>query len=111
MTQGFSKTLSKGKNKSWPTFPLVIEAYLVEKFKQVEVESEELKGSRFVTLNHRIYDPKKVVVAHCKRANFNWSHLHSRKDHEDGVRNWYNATRELIPREKKVRDEELLEHS
>lgn len=51
MTQSFSKILNKGKKKPWPTFPLTIKAYVVEKFKQVEVEAGALKGSNFVTLN------------------------------------------------------------
>lgn len=54
-----------------PTFPLLIEAHVVEKFKEVKMEAEGLKGSHFVTLNFCTYDPEKVVAAHCKRANFN----------------------------------------
>lgn len=70
MTQGFLKVLNKGTKKPWPHFPLTIGVYVVEKFKQVEAESEELEGIHFMTLNYRTYDPKKVIAAHCKKEKF-----------------------------------------
>lgn len=109
MTQGFLRVLCKGKKKPWPIFPLIIEPYVVENLKQVETEAEALKGCQFVIINYWTYDPKKVVVTHCKRVKFNWSYSHTRQDHEDGVKNWYNVTREINPSEKQEREKELLD--
>lgn len=89
-------------------FPLTIGAYVVEKFKQVEVKAKELEGSHFVTLNYRTYDPEKVVAAYCKKAKFSWSYTHTRKNLEDGIRNWYNSTREINPIEQQAIEDELL---
>lgn len=111
MTQGFSKVINKGKKKTWPTFPLIIEAYIVNNFKQVEEEAEALKGNPFVNLNYRTYDPKKFVAVHYKKAKFSQSYSHARQDLEDKVKNCCNTTRELNPSEQQARDEELLEHS
>lgn len=111
MTQGFLKTLRKGKKKPWPAFPLIIRAYTVENFKEVEAEDKELKGYHFVNLNHCTYDLERVVAAHCKRANFNWSYPHSKHAHEYKIRDWYHAARELSPSEQQERDDEQLEHS
>ena len=52
MTQGFSRVLNKVRKKPSLAFPLTIGEYAVEKFKQVEKEAEELKGSHFVNLNY-----------------------------------------------------------
>lgn len=69
MAQGFSRVLSKGKKKPWSAFPLVIGPYVVKNFEKVEVKIESLKGSHFVTLNYRMYNPKKA--SHYKGGNFN----------------------------------------
>ena len=45
MTFGFSKVLTKGKKKPWPTLPLTIGAYIVKDFREVEAEAEQIKGS------------------------------------------------------------------
>lgn len=111
MTQGFSRVLNKGKNKPWPTFPLTIGSHVVENFKQVEAEAKVLKGSHFVNLNCRTYDLEKFVAAHCKKAKLSWSYSHTKKDHKDGIQNWYNATRELSPSEQQARDEEFVDNS
>lgn len=66
----------------------------------MEAEVEALKGNHFVNLNYQMYNPKKVMCAHFKKTKFKWSYSHTRQDHEDEVKNWYNATRELIPNEK-----------
>ena len=76
MTGGFSKTLSKGKKKPWPTLPLTIGAHTVKDFKEVEVgvEAEYIKGFHFVKLAHHSYDPERIIPSHCKRAKFNWTY-------------------------------------
>ena len=43
MSSGFSKTLSKGKKKAWPTLPLTVSANTVKDFKEVEAEAEQIK--------------------------------------------------------------------
>lgn len=110
MIQGFSKTLRKGKKKPWPTFPLIIRAYTVENFKEVEAEAKEVKRYHFVTLNPCAYDPERVVAAHCKRANFNWLYPHYKHAHEDKIKDWYHVARELSPSEQQERDDEQLDH-
>ena len=64
-----------------------------------------------MTLNYWTYDPKKVVGAHCKKENFSWSYSHAKQDHEDGIKNLDNATRELIPSEQHAREDDLLNNS
>lgn len=97
MMQGFSRVLNKGKKKPWPPFPLIIGAYVVEKFKLVEAKVKELDGSHFMTLSYQTYDLEKVVAAHCKKEKFSWSNAHTKKDLKDGIRNWYKSTRKINP--------------
>lgn len=63
-TQGFLKILSKGKKKPCRAFPLLIKAYVVENFKEVEVKTNALNGHRFMTLNYCTHDHEKVVDVH-----------------------------------------------
>ena len=44
MTTDFSKVLTKGKKKPWPTLPLTIDTYTVKDFREVEAEAEEIRG-------------------------------------------------------------------
>lgn len=71
MTIGFSKTLKNGKKNPLPTFPLTIWAYTIEKFMEEEIEAKEIRGFYFVDLSHHRYEPKGIVVAHCKKVGFN----------------------------------------
>ena len=66
MMRGFSKVLTKGKKKPWPTLPLTIGAYTVKYFKEVEAEAKETKGFHFPPVAHISYDPERIVPAHCK---------------------------------------------
>lgn len=75
----------------------------------MESEAEELEGSHFVTLNYITYDPEKIVAAHCKKEKFSWPYTDTRKDLEDGIRNWYNATTEINPKEKQAIEDEFLD--
>ena len=52
MTSGFSKVLTKGKKKSWPTLPLTIDAYRVKDFREVEEEAEEMRSFHLGLLDH-----------------------------------------------------------
>lgn len=76
----------KGKKKPWLALPLVIRAYILENFKQVEAEDEALKGNHFVNLNYRMYNLEKFMVVHCKKEKFSWSYSHARKYHEEVVK-------------------------
>lgn len=51
------------------------------------------------------------MAAHCKREKFSWSYSHTKKDLKDGIKNWYNSTRELTPSEQQAREDELLDDS
>ena len=93
MTSGFSKMLSKDKKKPWPTLPLTIGSYTVKDLKEVEVEADHIRGFHFVSLDLWSYDQERIVPAHCKRPNFNWTYQHTEAVTEDEVRNWYNALR------------------
>lgn len=62
-----------------------------------------------MTLNYRMYDLENIMAAHCKKVKFIWSYNHTRKDLEDGIRNWYNTTREISPSEKQAIEDELLD--
>ena len=73
MTGGFTKVLTKGKKKPWPSLPLTIRAYTVKDFKEVEAEAEQMRGYHLPTLSHQAYDPNRIIPAHCKRAKFRWS--------------------------------------
>lgn len=53
MNSGFSKVLTKGKKKPWPTFPLTIDAYIVKDFREVEVEAKKIKGFYLGLLDHQ----------------------------------------------------------
>lgn len=64
-----------------------------------------------MTLNYQTYDPEKVISAHCKKAKFSWSYAHTKKDLEDGIRNWHNSTREINPSEQQAIEDELLDDS
>ena len=98
MTSGFSKVLNKGKKKSWPTLPLTIGAYTVKDFREVEADTEKIKGFYMRPLDHRKYDTERIVPDHCKQAKFKWSYQHTECPCEDEKRNWYNTDRELAPR-------------
>ena len=52
MTFGFSKVLTKGKKKPWPTLPLTIGAYTIKDFREVEAKAEQMKGFYLGPLNH-----------------------------------------------------------
>lgn len=73
------------------------------------MEAEEPEGSHFMTLNYRTYDLEKVVAAHYKKVKFSWSYAHTRKDLEDGIRNWYNSIREISASEQQAIEDELLD--
>ena len=64
MTFGFSKVLTKGKKKPWPTLPLTIGAYLIKDFREVEAEAEKIKGFFLSPLDYQTYDPERIVPAH-----------------------------------------------
>lgn len=53
---------------------------MVENFKEIGAKAEEFRGCHFMTLKYHTYDHEKLVVAHCKRANFNSSCRHSKHD-------------------------------
>ena len=93
MTSGFSKVLTKGKKNLWPTLPLTIGAYTVKDFREVQVEVEEMRGFYLGPLDHRTYDPERIVPDHCKWAKLKWSYQHTENPYEDEKRNWYNADR------------------
>ena len=95
MTSGFSKVLTKGKKKPWPTLPLTIGTYRVKEFRDVEAEVEEMRGFCLRPLDHRTYDPERIVPNHCKRAKFKWSYQHTECPYEDEKINWYNVDRQL----------------
>lgn len=95
MSSSFSRVLSKGKKKPWPTLPLTIGAYTIKDFREVEVEAEEMKSYHLGALEHWTYDPERIVPDHCKRAKFKWNYQHTERPGEDDRRNWYNADRQL----------------
>jgi len=76
----------------------------------MEAKAEELEGSQFVTLNYRMYDPKNVIATHCKKVKSSWSYVHTTKDLKDGIRNWYNSTREISPSEQQAIEYKLLDY-
>ena len=83
----------------WPTLPLTIGAYTIKDFREVEAEAEEMKSYHLGALDHRTYDPERIVPDHCKRAKFKWNYQHTECPGEDERRNWYNANRKLAPGE------------
>ena len=97
MSSGFSRVLSRGKKKPWPTLPLTIGAYIVKEFREVEGDGEEMKSYRFGALEYRTYDLERIVFEHCKRAKVKWNYQHTQHPGEDERRNWYNADRKLAP--------------
>lgn len=70
-----------------------------------------MKGLFFVDLDHHRYYTKGIVVAHYKKAGFNWSYVHNKHSHENKVRNWYNAPRELGPSEQHKKEDEQEKNS
>ena len=93
MTSSFSKVLSKGKKKSWPTLPLTVSTYTVKDFREVEAEAEEMRSYRLGPLDHWTYDPERIVPDHYKRAKFKWNYQHTECPGKDERRNWYNTDR------------------
>ena len=98
MSQGFSSVLSKGKKKPWPTLPLTIGACIVKDFREVAAEGEAMKSYQLGVLEHRTYDPERIVPEHCLKAKFKWTYQHIERPAEDKRRNWYNAERQFAPR-------------
>ena len=43
MTSSFSKVLTKGKKKPWPTLPLTVSTYTIRDFREVEAVSPPMK--------------------------------------------------------------------
>ena len=74
MSHDFSNVLSKGKKKPWPMLPLTIGACPVKDFKEVVAEGEEMKSYHLGALEHRTYDPERIVPEHCKKAKFKWNY-------------------------------------
>ena len=97
MSHGFSSILSKGKKKPWPTLPLTIGAFTVKDFREVTAEAEAMRSYQLGALEHRTYDPEKIVPEHFRRANFKWTYQHLERPAEDERRNWYNAKRKIAP--------------
>ena len=95
MSSGFCRVLTKGKKKPWPTLPITIDTYTVKYFREVEAEAEEMKSYHLGALDHRTYDPEKILPDHCKRAKFKWNYQHTECPSEDERRNWYNADQQL----------------
>ena len=95
MTSIFSKVLTKGKKKSWPTLPLTIDSYTVKDFREVEAEEEEMRSYRLGPLDHQTYDLERIVPDHCKWAKFKWNYSHTECPGENEKRNWYNVDRKL----------------
>ena len=83
----FSRVLSKGKKKPWPVLPLTIGTYTVKYFKEVGAEGEEIKSYHLRALEYRTYDPKRIVLEHCKKAKFKWNYQHVEHPGEDERRN------------------------
>ena len=98
MSSGFSRVLSKGKKKMWPTLPLTIGAYTVKEFIEVEAEEKEMKSYHLGALEHWTYDPERIVRDHCKRAKFKWNYQHIECPGEDERRNLYNSYCQLTTR-------------
>lgn len=61
-----------------------------------------------MSLSHHMYDPKQMVEAYYKKANFNWSYPHTKQCHEDKFMNWYSASREFSPSEQHEKDDKSL---
>ena len=97
MSQGFSSILSKGKKKPWPTLPLTSGAFTVKYFREVTAEAEAMRSYQLGALEHRTYDPERIVPEHCLRAKFKWTYQHLERPAEDERRNWYNAERQIAP--------------
>ena len=87
MSSSFSRVLSKGKKKSWPTLPLTIGTYIVKDFRDVEAEGEEMKIYHFGALEYRTYDPERIVPEHCKKDKFKRNYQHVEHPGEDERRN------------------------
>ena len=64
-SSSFSRVLTKGKKKPWPMLPLTIGTYMVKDFREVEAEAEEMKIYLLGSLDHRTYDPERIVPDHC----------------------------------------------
>ena len=56
-----------------------------------------MRSYQLRALEHRTYDPEKIVPEHCRRANLKWTYQHLERPAEDERRNWYNAERQLAP--------------
>ena len=56
-----------------------------------------MRGFYFIDLSHHRYEPKGIVVAHCKKAGFNRSYMQRKHFHEDKVENQFNNDKEIGP--------------
>ena len=54
-----------------------------------------MKIYRLGSLDHRTYDPERIVLDHCKQAKFKWNYQHTECSGKDEKRNWYNADMKL----------------
>ena len=106
MSGDFSKVLTKGKKKPWPTLSLTIGAYTVKDFREVEEEAEHIRGFCLPPLAHHTYDPERIIPTHCKRAKFKWSYQHTDCPTEYRIRNWYGKDREAAPAESSDQEEQ-----
>ena len=62
MSSNFSRVLSRGKKKPWPTLPLTIGAYTIKYFREVEAKAEEMKSYHLGALDYRTYDPERISL-------------------------------------------------
>ena len=75
-------------------------------FREVEVESEHIRGFYLPPLAHRTYDPEKIIPAHCKQTKFKWSYQHTEYPVEDRIKNWYNKDSEAAPTKSSDQEEQ-----
>lgn len=97
MAGGFSKVLTKGKKDPWITMPLIINAYTMKDFREVEAEAKQVRGFFLPPASYRTYVPERIIPAHYKRAKFKWIYQHTDFLAEDRVKNWYRKYREATP--------------